>query len=80
MAPNGAPKFTSLAKPLESQTMTKEEREQFFHQMDKMVKNMGKKMDESRKWRENNMDEKIENFKNSMYTIFLHTLQEKKSL
>jgi tetrahydromethanopterin S-methyltransferase subunit B len=71
MAPKGAPKFTSPTKPPESSTMTEEEREEIFHQMEQlekkmnenreqMVNNMEKKMDENREQMEMNMDEKME--------------------
>jgi hypothetical protein len=41
MAPKGAPKITSPTKPPKSSTMTQEEREEIFHQMEQMEKKMG---------------------------------------
>jgi hypothetical protein len=34
MAPKGAPKFSSPNKPLEISTITEEEKEEIFHQME----------------------------------------------
>jgi hypothetical protein len=38
MAPKGAPKFTSPTKPPKISTMTEEEREEIFHQMEQLEK------------------------------------------
>jgi hypothetical protein len=40
MAPKAPPKLTSPNKPPESSTMTQEERDEFFHQIEKMEKKM----------------------------------------
>jgi hypothetical protein len=80
MAPKMPPKFTSPNKPLESSTMTQEEREENFHHigkvekkidevennMDENRKEVENKMEVNRKYMENNMDENQEHMENNM--------------
>jgi hypothetical protein len=46
MAPKGPPNISSPTKPSESSTMTQEEREDIFHQMEHMKKMMGENMEQ----------------------------------
>jgi hypothetical protein len=67
MAPKAPPKFTSPAKPPETSTMTQDEIQEIYHQMEKRItenrKQMEHKMDETIKINmvemENNMDKKM---------------------
>jgi hypothetical protein len=59
MDQKGAPKFTSPIKPLESSTMTREEREDIFHHLDKFENQFNElsvKSITSNKLMENNME------------------------
>jgi hypothetical protein len=62
MDPKVPPKFISPTKPLESSTMTQEERKEKFYQIGKVEK----KIDENMKDMENNMDENRKEMENSM--------------
>jgi predicted phage-related endonuclease len=83
MSPKVPPKVVSPTKPLESSTMTLEEREEIFHQigkvenkmdgvenkMDENMKEMEIKMDENMKEMENKMDENREHMEKKMLEL-----------
>jgi hypothetical protein len=76
MDPKAPPKFTSPNKPPEIPTMTQEERDEIFHQIEKMEKKMNENsahmdvvenmMDENRKDMEKNMDENRKEMEKNM--------------
>ena len=70
MVPKAPPKFTSPAKPPESSTMTRDEIEEIYHQMEKRItenrEQMEKKIIENKEEIKRNMDENKNHIKKKM--------------
>ena len=80
MDPKDPPKFTSPNKPPKIPTMTQEERDEIFHQIEKMEKKMnGNSLDMDNEMNENleHVEKKMEEWKHFMYDVLLHTLDDR---